>query len=190
MSYPSQMTRSRRCGFGRGHAEVAGDTRRGERCWPTRDAHESRKGVGRCRGSSALSGIGALRGAFLVAAYSRNLTGFTSSVRPARATNSSSKSSASTRPSKPPGLRSRRCRRRTSRGVRAIWRDAQPRTTPPMEWTALSTTRPTNRKARPMARNGAETICPIPLGRVMARSLMREPKGRLSGWLKAAGLRE
>ena len=47
--------------------------------------------------------------------------------------------------------------------VRAIWRDAQPRTTRPMEWTTLSTTRPTNRKARPTARNGPETICPISL---------------------------
>jgi hypothetical protein len=46
--------------------------------------------------------------------------------------------------------------------VRAIWRDAQPRTAPPMKWTTLSTIRPTARKARPTARNGAETTCPIP----------------------------
>ena len=70
--------------------------------------------------------------------------------------------------------------------VRAIWRDAQPRTTPTIEWTTLSTSRPTNRKARPTARNGAETICPIPLeGRLMSRILMREPKGCLRGWLEA-----
>ena len=75
--------------------------------------------------------------------------------------------------------------------VRATWRDAQPRTTRPMEWTTLSTTRPTNRKARPTARNGAETICPIPLeGRLMSRILMREPKGCLRGWLEAAGVWE
>ena len=38
----------------------------------------------------------------------------------------------------------------------------------------------------PTARNGAETICPIPLeGRLMSRILMREPKGCLRGWLEA-----
>jgi hypothetical protein len=59
----------------------------------------------------------------------------------------------------------------TQENVEIVRRGAQPRTAPPMEWTTLSTTRPTNRKTRPTARNGAETTCPIPLkGRATSRA--------------------
>ena len=59
-----------------------------------------------------------------------------------------------------------------------------------MKWTTLSTIRPTARKARPTARNGAETTCPIPpKGGIMGRIMMLEPKLHLSGWL-ASDLRD